>query len=172
MEKESEYMKAISELTDNHKIEEYHHIMDDYFKELEKYHPKTYVTLMKELHKLGAPVNIIDKAELDKYIKHIKHENMPALWTLDETTKVAKEIGIDFDKWVFNVYTFNFIMNMMRADYYAEFKKMFATSPLMKQTVLDNASFYAHLAKAWLDDEDAPTDKALHYIKFVTGEDV
>jgi hypothetical protein len=61
-------------------------------------------------------------------------------------------------------------MNMMRADYYSEFKKMFTTSPLMKQTILDSPSFYAHLAKAWLDDEDAPRDKAIKYIHILMND--
>ena len=125
---------------------------------------------MREIYKLGVQVNITDEAELNKYIKLIHHKDMPKLWTLDETTKVGKDIGIDFDKWRFNTYTFNFVMNMMRADYYSEFKKMFTTSPLMKQTILDSPSFYAHLAKAWLDDEDAPKDKAIKYIHILMND--
>ena len=115
--------------------------------------------------------NILNEEELNKYLKHIHHKDMPKLWTVEQTTKVGQDIGIDFDKWKYNIYTFNYVMNMMRADYYSEFKSMFYTSPLMKQTVLDSASFYAHLAKAWLNDEDAPADKAMEYIHLVTGED-
>jgi hypothetical protein len=144
--------------------------MNEYFDELEQYHPKIYSNLMREVYKLGVQVNIIDEAELNKYIKLIHHKDMPKLWTVDETTKVGKDIGIDFDKWRFNPYTFNFVMNMMRADYYSEFKKMFTTSPLMKQTILDSPSFYAHLAKAWLDDEDAPRDKAIKYIHILMND--
>ena len=92
---------------------------------------------------------------------------MSTLWTVEQTSKVAKDIGINFDEWCYNMYTFNFIMNMMRADYYSEFKKMFVSSPLMKQTIVDSPSFYAHMAKAWLDDEDAPSDKAIRYIEHV-----
>lgn len=170
MADKNEFRKVSGIAHKNNKLEEFNDIMDDYFEELEKYHPKIYVNLMKELHKLGAKTNIESKDELDKYIKHIHHKDMPALWTIEQTTDVAKEINIDFDKWRFNPYTFNYVMNMMRADNYAEFKEMFVTSPLMKQGVLDNPKFYAHLAKAWLNDEDAPADKAIWYIKFVSGE--
>lgn len=170
MVKKREFEKIIEIAKENNKIDELSDTMDDYFEELEKFHPQTYANLMKELHKLGAQTNILSKSELDKYVKHIYHEDMPDLWTLEQTTKVAEEIGIDFDKWRYNAYTFNYVMNMMRSDYYDEFKKMFATSPLMKQTILDNPSFYAHLAKAWLNDEDAPADKAMWYIKFVNNE--
>ena len=168
---EGKYEKIIDMVKSNDKHIEFNKIMNEYFDELEKYHPNIYANLMREIYKLGVQVNITDEAELDKYIKLIHHKDMPKLWTLDETTKVGKDIGIDFDKWRFNPYTFNFVMNMMRADYYSEFKKMFATSPLMKQTILDSPNFYAHLAKAWLDDEDAPMDKAIKYIHILMNDE-
>ena len=170
MNKNNEFKEVINMAQNNGKIEDFYNIMNDYFCELEKYHPQIYVNLTKELYKLGAPTNILNKSELDKYIKHIHHKDMPNLWTIEQTTKVGNDIGINFDEWKFNTYTFNYVMNMMRADYYSEFKKMFATSPLMKQTILDSPSFYAHMAKAWLEDEDAPADKALWYIKFISDE--
>ena len=170
MTKESEYKEVLDIAIKHNKLQDFHIILEDYFIELEKYHPQTYTNLMRELHKLGAKINIDDKNELSKYIKHIHHKDIPQLWTVDQTTKVAEDIGIDFNKWKFNTYTFNYVMNMMRADYYSEFKKMFVTSPLMKQTVLDSPNFYAHMAKAWLDDEDAPVDKAIKYIRIVTNE--
>ena len=167
---QGKYEQFIDIVKANDKQLEFNKIMNEYFDELEQYHPKIYSNLMREVYKLGVQVNIIDEAELNKYIKLIHHKDMPKLWTVDETTKVGKDIGIDFDKWRFNPYTFNFVMNMMRADYYSEFKKMFTTSPLMKQTILDSPSFYAHLAKAWLDDEDAPRDKAIKYIHILMND--
>ena len=164
------YSKMLEKVKSFNKINEFNDIMDDYFEELKQHHPNIYNNLMREIDKLGVKVNIIDEKELDKYIKLIHHKDMPALWKIGDTSKVASDIGIDFNKWKFNPYTFNFVMNMMRADYYAEFKKMFATSPLMKQAILDSPSFYAHLAKAWLDDEDAPSDKALKYIHILMDD--
>lgn len=171
MLKESKYREAMKMAQQHGKSEEFYDIMDEYFCELEEYHPQTYKSLMEEVNRLGEKINILDEEELNKYLKHIHHKDMPKLWTLEQTTKVGQDIGIDFNKWKYNTYTFNYIMNMMRADYYSEFKKMFYTSPLMKQTILDSPNFYAHLAKAWLDDEDAPADKAMKYIHLVTGED-
>lgn len=170
MVEKSEFKEIIEVIKENNKIDEFYNIMNDYFCELEKYHPQTYANLMKEIKKLGAKTNILDKEELDKYLKHIHHKDMPTLWTVEATTKVANDIGIDFEEWKFNIYTFNFVMNMMRADYYSEFKKMFVTSPLMKQTILDSSNFYAHMAKAWLDDEDAPADKAIKYIQIIMND--
>lgn len=164
------YTSALKLAKDNNKTGEFDDIMNDYFVELSEHHPQTYTALMKEFHKLGAKINILDRAELDKYLSHIHHTDMPELWSVEQTTDVANEIGIDFDKWKYNIYTFNYVMNMMRSDYYAEFKQMFTTSPLMKQAILDSPVFYAHLAKAWLNDEDAPADKAIKYIHLVIDD--
>ena len=169
---EGKYQEVVKMVENHNKMNELYIIMDDYFRELEKHHPQAYNNLMNEINKLCVKINIENKQELDKYIKHIHHKDMPSLWTVEQTSKVGKDIGIDFDKWDYNVFTFNYVMNMMRADYYSEFKKMFVSSPLMKQTIVDSPNFYAHMAKAWLDDEDAPKDKFIKYITIISGEDV
>lgn len=169
---EGKYQKVVKMIESHNKINELYIIMDDYFCELEKHHPQAYNNLINEINKLCVKINIENKQELDKYIKYIHHKDMPSLWTVEQTSKVGKDIGIDFDKWDYNVFTFNYVMNMMRADYYSEFKKMFASSPLMKQTIVDSPNFYAHMAKSWLDDEDAPKDKFIKYITIISGEDV
>lgn len=168
---EGKYQKVVKMIESHNKTNELYIIMDDYFCELEKHHPQAYNNLINEINKLCVKINIENKQELDKYIKYIHHKDMPPLWTVEQTSKVGKDIGIDFDKWDYNVFTFNYVMNMMRADYYSEFKKMFASSPLMKQTIVDSPNFYAHMAKAWLDDEDAPKDKFIKYITIISGED-
>ena len=92
---EGKYEKVIDIVKSNDKHVEFNKIMNEYFDELEKYHPNIYANLMREIYKLGVQVNITDEAELNKYIKLIHHKDMPKLWTLDETTKVGKDIGID-----------------------------------------------------------------------------
>ena len=52
MTDKNEFRKVSGIAHKNNKIEEFNDIMDDYFEELAKYHPKIYVNLMKELHKL------------------------------------------------------------------------------------------------------------------------
>lgn len=166
------FREVINIAKENNAMSDFYNILDDYFKELEKHHPNVYENIMKEFYKLGEPINIKDENELKKYLKHINHKDVPELWTLEQTTKVGEDIGIDFNNWKYNKYTFNYVMNMIRSDYFNEFKKIFSTSPLMKQTILDSPTFYAHMAKAWLDDEDAPEDKVLKYIHIVTGEEI
>jgi hypothetical protein len=165
------YTKMLKMVKECGKTEQFNNIMNDYFDELEKYHPQTYNNLIGVVNKLGAKINICSKKELDEYLDLIHHKDVPQLWTLEQTSKVAKDIGIDFNKWSYNEYTFNYVMNMMRSDYYSEFKQMFSSSPLMKQAVLDSPSFYAHLSKAWLNDEDAPADKLIKYIGIIKGEE-
>ena len=76
MTDKNEFRKVSGIAHKNNKSEEFNDIMDDYFEELAKYHPKIYVNLMKELHKLGAQTNIESQEELDKYIKHIHHKGI------------------------------------------------------------------------------------------------
>lgn len=144
-------------------------ILDNYFNELEEYYPNTYKSLMKEIDRLTTRINIKDKAELDKFLALINHDDYKesSFWTIEQTTKVGEQIGINFDKWKYNMYSFNYVMNMVKADYLSELTIMFSQSSVLKQTVLDNPVFYAHLAKAWLEDEDAPSDKLMRYLHFI-----
>lgn len=144
-------------------------VLDSYFSELQEYYPSTYKSLMKEVNKLTAKINIQDKKELDKYLALIRHDDYKDsdFWTTEQTTKVGEQIGIDFSKWKYNIYSFNYVMNMVKADYLSELTIMFSQSSVLKQTVLDNPVFYAHLAKAWLEDEDAPVDKLMRYLHFI-----
>lgn len=144
-------------------------ILDNYFSELKIYYPDTYNNFMKELEKMDVKINIDNQEELNNYLMHIEHKDFTPdkFWTIEDTTKVGEQIGIDFDKWKYNQYSFNYVMNMIKADNIDELTKMFSQSSVLKQTVLDNPSFYAHLAKAWLNDEDAPSDKLIRYINFI-----
>lgn len=68
-------------------------------------------------------------------------------WTLEQTTSVARERGIDFK--LFNEYDWNYVMNMIYSDYHG--------------SIPDNIQSYSNVAYAFLVDEDAPKDKAVRY---------
>ena len=68
-------------------------------------------------------------------------------WTLEQTTSVAKNNGIAFDK--FNEYDWCYTMNMIYSDYYG--------------AVSNDLSVYVRLAKKFLDDKDADKGKAFRY---------
>lgn len=68
-------------------------------------------------------------------------------WSLTETTNVAKDFGISFDR--FNEYDWSFVINMLYSDYYG--------------SVPNDVSTYVKMAKKFLEDKDAPEGKALKY---------
>ena len=68
-------------------------------------------------------------------------------WSLSDTTMVARNNGITFDK--FNEYDWNYVMNMMYSDYYG--------------SVPNETSVYVKMAKKFLEDKDATKGKALKY---------
>lgn len=68
-------------------------------------------------------------------------------WSEPDTTRVAKSVGVTFMD--YNEWDWYFVMNMMYSDYY----KIFGSTD----------SNYINLAKAFLDDVDAPKGKAFHY---------
>jgi len=70
-----------------------------------------------------------------------------AHWTIEQTTLVARQNGIRFDK--FNEYDWNYVMNMVYSDYYG--------------VVANDVSVYTKIAKKFLEDKDAPEGKALKY---------
>lgn len=65
------------------------------------------------------------------------------MWTEEETTAVAKKIGIDFQK--FTPKEFQVAMDMMYSD----------MCEVAEEFNVNKPEFYAKLAKAWLLDEDA-----------------
>lgn len=68
-------------------------------------------------------------------------------WTVEQTTSVAKQNNIIFDK--FNEYDWNYVMNMIYSDYYG--------------AVPNETSSYVKLSKKFLEDKDAKQGKALAY---------
>lgn len=133
-------------------------------------HPK-YIEIMDELHETTKPINIESQEELDKYLSKLHHGVVEekGLWDVSDTSKIANSIGINFKETWYNEYSFNFVMNMVRADNYEALTKFSNEYPMFKQYVLDNPKFYAYLAKAWIDDADAPKAKLMLYLKHIVN---
>ncbi len=70
-------------------------------------------------------------------------------WSVSQITDYARNHGVSFSK--FNEYDFAFAMNMAFSDYYG--------------SVQDTTETYFRIAKAFLDDKDAPEGKAFLYYK-------
>ena len=68
-------------------------------------------------------------------------------WSLEQTTSVAKQSDIQFEK--FNEYDWCYVMNMMYSDYYG--------------AVPNDISTYVKLSKKFLEDKDSKEGKAYSY---------
>ncbi len=69
-------------------------------------------------------------------------------WSEEQITGYANERGMNFNTH-YNRYDFAYVMNMMYSDYYG--------------TVPDDAETYFRMAKAFIEDKDAPEGKAWKY---------
>lgn len=120
---------------------------------LKETNPKTYKDLETHLYKEIYGEHFCDWL-LDRATSKMSNEdgtNGPH-WTVEQTTSVAKSLGITLDN--FNEYDWNYVMNMMYSDYYG--------------IGSNDASFYAKMAKRFLMDKDGPTEgKALYYYWYV-----
>lgn len=70
-------------------------------------------------------------------------------WTVEQITDYAKNHGLSYRN--YNEYDFAFAMNMVYSDYYG--------------SVSDSTDAYYKLAKAFIEDKDAPEGKAFLYYK-------
>ena len=73
-------------------------------------------------------------------------------WTLEQTNQIMTQRGINCDPAEFYA-----AMNMVYSDY----------SKVAKKLNVSNIDFYAEIAKAFLDDQDAAPDKLARYYEFV-----
>ena len=110
---------------------------EDLYEELESY-------LYKELYGCHFSQWLAEKATA----KFINEDGTTGPhWKIEDTTNVAIQNGIRFDK--FNEYDWYYTMNMMYSDYYG--------------AVNNDLSTYIKLATKFLMDKDAPEGKALKY---------
>ena len=100
--------------------------------------------LYKEIHGCHFSDWLLDKALSKMYNED---GTTGGHWTVEQTTSVAKQNNIIFDK--FNEYDWNYVMNMIYSDYYG--------------AVPNETSSYVKLSKKFLEDKDAKQGKALAY---------
>lgn len=140
-----------------------------YLTDLEEHDHEKFIEVMDELNETTKPVNIETQEQLDDYLAKLHHGVVEdkGLWDVSDTTKIANSIGINFNDSWFNEYSFNYVMNMVRADNYDAMTKFCNEYPAVKQYIVDNPKYYAYLAEAWIDDEDAPKAKLMLYLKHI-----
>lgn len=83
-------------------------------------------------------------------------------WTVEETTSVANQMGINLKSEKHNKWDWYVAMNMVYSDFY---KAMVAI------TGSANTKHFAELAKAWLCDKDISEGKMWHYYVYIMCDD-
>lgn len=130
--------------------EHLHRFIDRMFEELKEKDHEMYEELEDELYRdiYGCHFN---EWMLEKAVKKMHNEDgtMGGHWTLQQTTDVAKQHGIQFDD--FNEYDWNYVMNMIYSDYYG--------------AIPNDLTYYVKMSKKFLEDKDAEKGKAYHYYR-------
>lgn len=73
-------------------------------------------------------------------------------WTMEQAKSLMHQAGADCDPAEFWA-----VLNALYSDY----------SQVLKKFGIDRTDVYAHMAKAWLEDEDAVDDKAAAYFEYI-----
>ena len=89
-----------------------------------------------------------DEAMAWMYNMHNEDGSMGAHWDVEQTRPFMAPRGITCDAWEWAA-----VMNMMYSDY----------CKVARKNSVDRPEFYADLAAAFLEDKDAPEDKAGRY---------
>jgi hypothetical protein len=138
------HRKMLEDATHEH----LHNFISRMFEELKEKDHEMYEELEEELYKdiYGCHFN---EWLLEKALKRMHNEDgtMGGHWTIEQTTEVAKQHGIEFEN--FNKYDWNYVMNMIYSDYYG--------------AIPNELSYYVKMAKKFLEDKDAERGKAYHY---------
>lgn len=83
-------------------------------------------------------------------------------WTVEETTSVANQMGINLKSEKHNKWDWYVAMNMIYSDYY---------KAVVAMTGSANTKHFAELAKAWLCDKDIDEGKMWHYYVYLMCDD-
>ncbi len=159
-----EMQEVLNKLECGERLKDYLH---SYLYELRDTDAEKYHIELNKLAETTEPINIENSKELDEYLNKIHHPIVEekGLWDVSDTSKIANSIGVNFNDTWYNEYSFNYVMNMVRADNYDALTKFCNEYPSAKQYIVDNPKFYAYLAHAWLSDADAPKSKLMLYLK-------
>lgn len=93
-------------------------------------------------------------------VEHMVNEDgtKGAHWTIEQTSSVAQQYGVNLNTGKYNKYDWFVTMNMFYSDYY---------KAIVSMTNSDNVRYYVDLSKAWLEDKDVDEGKMWYYYKYV-----
>lgn len=137
-----------SELLKDSDIKALKEFVEDMLDELEEEMPKVYKKVVIDLHKklYGC---CFSEILLEKALSNLSNNDNTKgkHYSLEQTNDLAKSYSITFD--TFNQYDWCYVLNMIYSDYYG--------------IIQNDTSMYVKLARAFLQDKDAPSGKALKY---------
>ena len=108
-------------------------------------HPEIYEKYKIELYEMAYGKKLNNEMA-EHWVKEMKPVGLH--WTIEETTNAMQSLGYNFD-----ITDYFVVANMMYNDYY--------------DLVKDDETLALRLAKDWLSDEDAKTDKLYCYWKYI-----
>lgn len=79
-------------------------------------------------------------------------------WSLEETTTIANQYGVNLKSEKFNKCDWYVALNMVRSDYYRA---------VVTMTNSDHIKHFVELAKAWLNDKDIEEGKMWYYYCYI-----
>lgn len=79
-------------------------------------------------------------------------------WSLEETTSIANQYGINLKGEKYNKYDWYVALNMICSDYYRA---------VVTMTSSDHIKYFVELAKAWLNDKDIEEGKMWYYYCYI-----
>lgn len=83
-------------------------------------------------------------------------------WTVEETTSVANQMGINLKSEKHNKWDWYVAMNMIYSDFY---------KAVVAMTGSNNTKHFAELTKAWICDKDISEGKMWHYYVYIMCDD-
>lgn len=98
-------------------------------------------------------------------VEHMINEDgtRGAHWTIEQTSSVAQQYGINLNTGRYNKYDWFVTMNMFYSDYY---------KAVVSMTNSDNVRYYVDLSKAWLEDKDVDEGKMWYYYKYIMCDEL
>lgn len=83
-------------------------------------------------------------------------------WTVEETTSIANQMGINLKSEKHNKWDWYVAMNMIYSDFY---------KAVIAMTGSANTKYFAELTKAWISDKDISEGKMWHYYVYLMCDD-
>lgn len=118
--------------------------------EMKEYHPEQYAELCNELY-VDAYGEHFNEAMAMKAVAGMQNEDgtVGAHFTVSDSDMLAQRAGLRFGEDTFNKWDWYYTLNMVYSDYYSY--------------VPNDVGTYVNIARAFIDDKDAPSGKAYRY---------